>query len=185
MYKTLDLKNRRTSLFGAYSAYFRLSKRRGVKVYNAGEFPHNAAICEYRADIDFSQVETDFEFIRRIECHIVPKAYKIVAVKLKGLWYPGIILEHVDGVHLDKLTPGRGILKNQTCEELMRDISTIFAKLTGYIHYDLNGYNVIFQRKAKTFKVIDLCLEYAAPSGDIDDDISEAFLNQFSIHRQD
>lgn len=163
MYRTIDLKNRRTTKMGAHAAYFKLSARRGVRVYGAGEWSSDGPSVT-KKELDFYNVREDFKFIQRIQCSIVPRAYEIVAVKLQGIWFPGLIMEHVDGVHSNGLQPGKGMLKNQTFATLMNQIGNEFRQLTGYIHQDLNGFNVIFNRRKKTYKVIDLTLEYATPS---------------------
>lgn len=162
MYRTLNLKNRSSKLYGAYATYFRLSNGRGVKVYNLSEFcDSDGKRSKYM--LNFGTVELDFAYIQSIQCSIVPKIFEIVAVKVKGLWYPGIIMEHVQGVDLYEYTKRHAKRHTLLSDYLIR-ASNLFTNLTGYIHEDLHGYNVIVDKKTKQYKVIDLTWDTATRS---------------------
>lgn len=161
MYATIDLKNKVREFFGAHAAYFKLSARRGVRVYGAGEFSPSGGFGVLRqADIDWSEVQRDFKFIRRIQCSIVPKVYRIVSIRWRGNWYAGLVMEHVRGVELDKHFEEYGFVKGEVDTKLSQ-IGKEFTKLTGYIHRDLHGGNVMFNRKTNSYRVIDLTMDYA------------------------
>lgn len=167
MYRTLDLKNRTTRAIGCFAGYFRLSKRRGVRVYGAGDpcVGFTGDCAEFKYQVHFGEAQADYKLMKQIQCSITPKVYEIVAVKLKGLWYPGIIMEHVEGKHLNNF------LKDESGDDLMRRVFTEFSDRTGYIHEDLHGYNVFFKRTKKgiEFKVIDITCDTATPSWLLDE----------------
>ena len=162
MYPLLDLKRRTTTKLGAHARYFRISKYRGVRVYEAGEYSERGGAFD-KSEVDFSQVEIDLDLIQSIQCRIVPKAYRIVLVRWDSLYYAGLVMEHVEGVHLDKLTRSRTQRMSIKLNNMMAKIYHEFAYLTGYVHEDLHGYNVIFNKKTKAYKVIDLCGEFLNP----------------------
>jgi hypothetical protein len=159
MYKTINLRRRTTRLYGAYAKYFRLSPRRGVKVYGSVRDLFAERGVPTKREINYDEVKGDFWLMKCIECPITPKAYRIVAVKLKGLWFPGIVMEHVDGVDAAKYTK----YNEKNTDTLLVHIGENFKRLTGYRHEDLNRYNVLLQRKTGTYKVIDITTDYATP----------------------
>jgi hypothetical protein len=155
MYRAINLKQRKSNKYGAYATYFQLSPRRGVKVYGLSEWVNSGQ--DSIDEVDFCEVEQDFSFIKQIKCEITPGAREIVAVKVYGRWYPGIILDHVDGVHLDEID---GVNEGA----LLTQVHQAFMRLTGHIHNDLHTYNVLFNKKTMKFKVIDLTVEAVTPS---------------------
>ena len=163
MYATIDLKDKKPDGTGAHAQYFKLSIRRGVRLYDAGEFArYEGKGAIHKDDVDFTEVARDFKFIRSIQCSIVPKVYRIVLIRWRGNWYAGLVMEHVQGVELDKHIEEYGL--SSPYNSLLKTIGNKFIKLTGYIHRDLHGGNVIFNRKTKTYKVIDLTMDYATPT---------------------
>jgi hypothetical protein len=61
-YQTLIVRKRKPTAKGAFSEYFQLSKRLGVKVYRDRKGT--------KADLDFTLVKRDFDLLKRIACLI-------------------------------------------------------------------------------------------------------------------
>lgn len=152
--KTIDLTKARRKSYGAYSGYYRLSKRRGVKVYGKGEsYPEegfaNKGLLVLHADFD--EAWREFDRMRECASRITPKAFEVVAVKLREGWFVGLVMEHVEGKELDTVFKR----DTRTFNLILDKADRAFYKTTGYQHYDLHGGNVIYNQKTKRFKVID------------------------------
>lgn len=89
---------------GSYSAYIRLSSKRGVKVFSEYRSIENATFrTPLEVENDAAYYETvNAEFQCMVKAYaklgdLIPKPIELVSVKIGSFWYLGIIMRHVAG----------------------------------------------------------------------------------------
>lgn len=160
--RTIDVRGRKQTAHGAYAGYFQLTTWRGLKVYGMGmqePMGYGWKGSTTRKELNFSEARKDFKLLREIECSITPKVYEVVAVRTDAGWYTGIVIQHCQGAELWDAIPN-----NYIQGLMLKKVSRDFESLTGYLHEDLHGGNVIYNKKTKKYKVIDITMYYTTPS---------------------
>lgn len=139
---------------GAYGSYIKLSDEFGVKVLRC----YMAHSCD-GLDVGNARIAKEFKAQRRANelCgSLVPKVYAIIPVEMDGYWYPGILMEHVEGMPLGKWSEQQ-TKDVQKSRELDRDglrLTYDFMAKAGVSKSDHHEFNVLVDKDGH-YRVID------------------------------
>jgi len=88
---------------GAYSKYHRLRKKLGIKVLR--HYAKLLTIAKLKKSLVWKAALMEAQDMRRARrrAHLSPKCYGVVPIKKGTKWYPGILVEHIDGIRLQDL----------------------------------------------------------------------------------
>jgi len=134
---------------GAFAGYFKLDAKRGIKVYGCS--PNCERGYDFKENVPVDEARRDYKLMRSLRTRLVPKAYELVYVKRFGLWYVGIIMQHCQGTTLRDAFKGW-----RTKLKMIDSIALEFERKTGYGHIDLHDRNIMYDKKTKKYKVIDI-----------------------------
>jgi len=137
---------------GAFSHYYRLSQRIGIKVIRAYEAwcfqDPLATVKELKQSLLWKQALEEVRLLRKArKSKVVPRCYRLVPVKVSEGFYPGIVMQHINGEllrdrHTD--TPVQEEIKDQLKEQLAQ---------AGLLMGDLHICNVIVDSKEKCWAI--------------------------------
>ncbi len=135
---------------GAFSHYYQMSKRRGIKLMH-DQFDPSYAYCRPYIKDQVSEAKLELKYLKRASLtKHAPKGYEVVLVKEKnGEVSVGIIMEHIDAVRVarlgfrarDKFEAECG--GHLTIEEIVRN--TLLT--VGVYHDDLHTGNILAKTK--------------------------------------
>lgn len=133
--KTLNLTQVKEHGSGVYGVYYKLNVKQGVKVI--GDRGHKT-IKKLKASLVWRHATKETSLLRRCRklYNLIPKSYGTVPVKIKNCYYPGIVMQHLDGDVLSDITsPSKGDI---ICTEIIHKLEDV-----GIFHDDLHSSNVI------------------------------------------
>lgn len=159
--RLINLGNRQFDSCGAEALYFRISKKRGVKVFVDYEYGFDS----YSKGL-LSDIKMEIRKLKKIEkIGIGPKYAELVSIRweqnceeITGI---GILMEHIEGTHpklnagfwMDRITLKKTSKKNKNavCGYTFLDAILLKHNLS---HRDLHNENIIID-KNKNVKVLD------------------------------
>jgi hypothetical protein len=151
----------KASATGAYSKYYYIRRKLGIKVLR-----HHAkllTIAQLKKSLVWKAALMEAQDMRtaRRRTHLSPKCYGIVPIKKGTKWYPGILVEHIDGIRLQDLKrkslkkseQKRWFPKSKIEKHLFNKLETV-----GIECLDFHNQNIIVSIKNKaitSIKIVD------------------------------
>ncbi len=133
--KTLNLTQAKEHGSGVYGVYYKLNVKQGVKV--VGDKGHKT-VKKLKSSAVWRHATKETTLLRRCKklYNLIPKSYGTVPVKIKDRYYPGIVMQHIDGDILFDIMPMAK--SNIICDALVKKLEDV-----GIFHDDLHSSNVI------------------------------------------
>lgn len=136
---------------GAFGSYLKLNGKLGLKIFKNNVSKTKKECLESFAFIHASE---EFKILKKVsKSGVTPKAYKLLILKIKNLWYPCILMDDV-GDSLVQLKR-RGLIDDELTREYKnaaRHLQYVVSTL-GVIHKDVAPRNVCL--KNGQFYLID------------------------------
>lgn len=138
---------------GAFSHYYKLNDTQGLKVLFGLGY---SSIKKLRTSRDWRNATRESTLIKKASKRVnfTPKFFETVPVKIKNIYYAGIIMQHIEGKRVESYyttkTERRKVLRN-LCNSLEN---------AGIIHDDLHEENAIVCSKSLIHYVIDFSPDF-------------------------
>lgn len=161
MRQALDLTGRKPRAKGSFSAYYRLPRGKGVKVI--------CDITKGAPSIERLMTSTDWRMALREAKDIKkaqkskhsPRCYGVKPVKRGRKWFPGIFVEHINGIrlgslkrsHLNKQQQKKWFPKSKIAEHLFSVLEDFGVFCQDF--HDQNIIVVVRKKKVKSIKWVD------------------------------
>lgn len=147
--KSINLSGKRIRSGGAFSSYYKLNKTQGIKVlYSDG----HKSVKALRNSLVWRRATKENTLLRKCKQRYfnIPHSYGVSPVKIGKCYYPGIMMQHIDGILLTYLETIQDTDKQIISEKL----SNVLSKV-GIYHNDLHWGNIILAKDKITYYVID------------------------------
>lgn len=157
--RALDISGYQALAEGAFSYYYKLNKTQGLKVLRDEGYK---TIKSLRKSRDWTYATRESTLLRkaRRKVSFIPRFFETVPVKLDGVYYAGIILEHIEGKLAMDYYPDNS--HDNPNEEWIEVRDKLLDKLADnhIYHDDLHSENVIICANSKVHYVIDFSPDF-------------------------
>lgn len=139
--------------YGAFSAYYKLDEKQGLKLMECDGY---TSIKKLRNSRIWRHTAREANLLRKARKRVafVPTVFETIPVKFKTLYYPGILMEHIEGVL------GCEYYKTKSDFNYMREMLENELEKQLIYHDDLHWGNVIVNKQTQKHYVIDFTPEF-------------------------
>jgi RIO-like serine/threonine protein kinase len=137
---------------GAFSTYFKYNSTQGIKVlYSQG---HRSIKALRRSNV-WRSATKEHSLLKKCKhlYHKIPKTYGVWPIKIAGIYYPGIVMEHIHGIMLET----HGLNKKLNWDGVNAIIKSIDKTLKKYdiYHGDLHSQNIMINAYTNDYYILD------------------------------
>lgn len=162
--RSLNLSGRTPYSGGAFCSYFQYNDTQGIKVLFTDGYTR---IKSLRKSMVWRHATLENSYLRKCGARVdnIPKAYGVYPIKIGRKYYPGIVMQHING---HTLKQARGLTVEQKYE--LRDKLSIALQKKNIRHHDLHLSNIIVCSDSKKYYVIDFTVGLITLDGICRDD---------------
>lgn len=151
--KAFDLTRLDRHSHGSFSSYFKYNKTQGIKVLIS---PGHPSIKSLRKSNIWRAATRENTLLKKAKklYQFIPISYGVVPIRIGKKYYPGIVMQHINGKLLckDEMTTGTNLKTKITLRKMLYKL--------GIIHNDLHGANIILCSDTNKYYVLDFDPEF-------------------------
>lgn len=133
----LPLKTHTHSPSGSYGSYIQLTAKKGIKIFDRGQFLTKEEAKAGHTYIDAKEEKEVYDYLHAKGCDFIPVCYNVAFIKIGEFWRVGLILQHLGNVRLYDYS--------REYDERYKVINEIEEKLNdlGVYHKDVHDQNIM------------------------------------------